>query len=265
MRLTSCLVFAFLPLCMWCAHHCSNRRAFFPSGWYPLHALGSLCRRGLLRDQIRKTSLYTLHASFCFLFPLLYLEVHFGSFLNTTYWMSVCSHSHKITVTVDFATYLFSQDKNSEVVTITVSQLSENLKVAMSFTNFNVAELFFLSLSVRNFLLEFPPLRLTSCLVFAFSLLCMWCAPHCSNRRALFPSGWYLLHALGPLCRRGLLCDRIRKTYIYTLHVVFFFPPPFFLEVHFDPFECDVQDVSVQPLSQNNSDGGFCDVFIFTG
>ena len=123
---------------MWCAHHCSNRRALFPSGWYPLHALGSLCRRGRLRDQIRKTSLYTLHASFCFLFPLLYLEVHFGSFLNTTYWMSVCSHSHKITVTVDFATYLFPQDKNREVVTITVSQLSENFKVATSFTNFNV-------------------------------------------------------------------------------------------------------------------------------
>ena len=121
LRLTSCLVFAFSLLCMWCAHHCSNRRAPFPSGWYPLHALGSLCRRGLLRDQIRKTSLYTLHASFCFLFPLLYLEVHFGSFLNTTYWMSVCSHSHKITVTVDFATYSFSQEKDREVVPITLA------------------------------------------------------------------------------------------------------------------------------------------------
>ena len=150
--------FALLSLCMWCAHHCSNRRALFPSGWYPLHALGSLCRRGLLRDQIRKTSLYTLHAFFVFWFPLLFLEVHFGSFvkyavpddggfcvvfistdkisevvpitvtvprplptsmffllcsslsfgslfrifLNTWYWMSVCSHPHKLSVTVVF-------------------------------------------------------------------------------------------------------------------------------------------------------------------
>ena len=87
---------------------------------------------------------------------------------------------------------------------------------------------FLLSVCSKFLFLEFPPLRLTSCLVFAFSPLRMWCVHHCSNRRAFFPSGWYLLHALGPLCRRGLLCDRIRKTYIYTLHADFcFFPFPF--------------------------------------
>ena len=47
--------------------------------------------------------------------------------MNTRYWM-----------TVVFAMYLFSQDKDSEVVTITVTPLSEKFEVATSFTNLNV-------------------------------------------------------------------------------------------------------------------------------
>ena len=41
--------------------------------------------------------------------------------LNVMYRMSVCSHSHKITVTVDFATCSFSPDKDREVVTVTIA------------------------------------------------------------------------------------------------------------------------------------------------
>ena len=69
-------------------------------------------------------------------------------------------------------------------------------------------------------------------------------------------------YAVGDCC----VTEFAKLTYIpCMLFFVFFFSLPLFLEVHLDPFECDVQDVSVQPLSQNNSDGGFCDVFIFTG
>ena len=41
--------------------------------------------------------------------------------LNVMYRLSVCSHSHKITVTVDFATCSFSPDKDREVVTVTIA------------------------------------------------------------------------------------------------------------------------------------------------
>ena len=118
LRLTSCLVFAFSLLCMWCAPHCSNRRALFPSGWYLLHALGPLCRRGRLCDRIRKTYIYTLHVVFSLL-PFFWKSI--STPLNVMYRLSVCSHSHKITVTVDFATCSFSPDKDREVVTVTIA------------------------------------------------------------------------------------------------------------------------------------------------
>ena len=145
--------------------------------------------------------------------------------------MSVCSHSHKISVTVVFATYLFSRDKNREVATKTVSQLPKTSKLPRllltSMLRSYFSSLYLFEISFWSFLPCGSP-------VVWFLLFCS-CACGVLITVAIggpfFPSGWYPLHALGPLCRRGLLCDRIRTTYIYTLHAVFcffFYPLPFF-------------------------------------
>ena len=74
---------------------------FFPSGWYPPHALGSLCRRGLLRDQIRKTSLYTLHAFFVFCsLSFIWKSISDLSWIRGTgwRWFLRCIYFHRIKI-----------------------------------------------------------------------------------------------------------------------------------------------------------------------